>query len=150
MTRGTQESSMGEPRVGGTRRKARVVALQALYEIDAALRPPEMALDNRLELEPLTPAAQEFAAGLVNGVLENQARIDHLIQEYAPNWPLKQMALVDRNILRVAIYEIMIAGETPPKAAINEAIELAKVFGSTNSPRFVNGVLGSVMKAAQP
>ena len=140
---------MGEVRVASTRRKARVVALQALYEIDAAVRSPERALKNRLEIEPLSPSAEEFATGLVKGVLENQTRIDGLIETYAPSWPLKQMALVDRNLLRVAIYEIMIAGETPPKAAVNEAVELAKVFGAANSPKFVNGVLGSVMTAAQ-
>ena len=140
---------MGEVRAASTRRKARVVALQALYEIDAAVRSSERALKNRLEIEPLSPSAEEFATGLVKGVLENQTRIDGLIETYAPSWPLKQMALVDRNLLRVAIYEIMIADETPPKAAINEAVELAKVFGAANSPKFVNGVLGSIMAAAQ-
>jgi N utilization substance protein B len=140
---------MGEARVPGTRRRARAAALQVLYEIDAVLRPPESALESRLGAERLAPAAERFTAGLVNGVLENQTRIDQMIETYAPSWPLRQMALVDKNILRVAIYEIMVAGETPPRAAINEAVELAKVFGGDSSPKFVNGVLGSVMTAAQ-
>ena len=93
--------------------------------------------------------AQEFARSLVGGVLENQVAIDKMISELAPTWPISQMAVVDRNILRMAIYEVMIGGETPPRAAINEAVELAKVFGSDSSPKFVNGVLGSVMETAK-
>ena len=141
---------MAERRVFNTRRKARTVALQALYEIDAARRPAEQAVQSRLETEPLAPSAEEFARTLVRGVLDNQQRLDSQIETFAPSWPISQMAVIDRNILRVAIYEIMILGETPPKAAINEAVELAKVFGADSSPKFVNGVLGSVMATANP
>ena len=90
-----------------------------------------------------------FAHQLVDGVLENKAEIDKIISAFAPNWPIDQMAIVDKNILRVAIYEMVLGGETPPKVAINEAVELAKSFGSDSSPKFVNGVLGSVMATAE-
>ena len=94
---------------------------------------------------PLPPAAQAFARTLIEGVLANRQEIDKKIATYAPSWPISQIAIVDRNILRVAIYEIVMGGETPPKAAINEAVELGKIFGSDSSPRFINGVLGSLM-----
>jgi N utilization substance protein B len=130
------------------RRKARVVALQVLYETDCASRDPVRALENGLQERPITPATEAFARSLIDGVLENRAEIDTKISAYAPSWPISQMAAVDRNILRVAIFEILFGGETPPKVAINEAVELGKVFGSDSSSRFVNGVLGAVMEAA--
>ncbi len=98
----------------------------------------------RLEDEPLEDDLLQFAYKLVNGVLESKDRLDVVIQRYAPEWPLNQMAIVDRNILRMAIYEFAILDETPIKVAINEAIELAKDFGSESTSRFVNGVLGSL------
>ena len=98
----------------------------------------------RLEDEPLTGDLLTFAYKLVNGVLSNKERLDVVIQRYAPEWPLNQMAIVDRNILRIAIFEFAILDETPIKVAINEAIELAKDFGAESTSRFVNGVLGSL------
>ena len=80
------------------------------------------------------------------GVLENIGEIDKIISEFAPSWPISQMAIVDRNLLRMGIYEISMGSGTPPKVAINEAVEMAKAFGSESSPRFVNGVLGAVMQ----
>ena len=98
--------------------------------------------------EEMVPnAALSYAEELVEGVLANAERIDSLIQEHAPSWPIKQLSPVDRNILRVAIFEIMIENRVPLKAAINEAVELAKTFGGHNSSRFVNGVLGSISQA---
>ena len=97
----------------------------------------------------MTPSARVFAHNLVEGVLNNQTEIDTIISDFAPSWPITQMAIVDRNILRMAIYEMILGGDTPPKVAINEAVELAKVFGSDSSPRFVNGVLGSVMETTK-
>ena len=85
-----------------------------------------------------------FTRDLVNGVLQHQAEIDEKIRNFAPAWPLSQMAAIDRSILRLAIFEILIDNRVPIKVAINEAIELAKTFGSDNSPKFVNGVLGSI------
>ena len=125
-----------------------MICLQVLYEADAMQRDPIETLERRLNEDSLSSQAEKFALRIINGVVENRGRIDEIISRFAPNWPLVQMAVVDRNILRLAIYEIMLGGETPPKVAINEAVELAKVFGSDSSSRFVNGVLGSVMKVA--
>ena len=137
---------MDNPQPSTPRRKTRVVALQVLHEIDAVGRDPVTVLESRLTEEPFSSAAVDFARHLVHGVLENREEIDKTISRFAPSWPLSQMAMVDRNILRIAIYEMALSDDTPPKVAINEAVELAKVFGSDSSPRFVNGVLGSVMK----
>ena len=122
------------------------MALQVLYEIDGARHDPHRALEQRLRDHSLSPAAEDFARKIIGGVLENRERIDTIISTYAPAWPIGQMAVVDRNILRVAIYEIVVGQGTPPKVAINEAVEMGKVFGSDSSPKFVNGVLGSVME----
>jgi N utilization substance protein B len=105
-------------------------------------------LENRLRDRPLEPSAEAFARRLIAGVLEHQAEIDALISGFAPSWPINQIATLDRNILRVAIFEIVMGGETPTKVAVNEAVELGKIFGGDSSPRFVNGVLGSVIGKA--
>ena len=98
----------------------------------------------RLESDPLPEDLRLFAYQLVNGVLQYKDRLDVVIQRYAPEWPLAQMAIVDRNVLRIAIYEFAILKQTPIKVAINEAIELAKDFGSDSASRFINGVLGTL------
>ena len=126
---------------------ARAVALQVLYESDGSKHDPNRAIKRRLAEHTLSKPAQVFARHIVAGVLANADRIDAIIGAHAPSWPVSQMAVVDRNILRVAIYEIIEDGETPHKVAINEAIELGKVFGSESTPKFVNGVLGSVMES---
>ena len=146
---GLDESSMGPPRGPTTRRETRIVALQALYEADVAGRDPMAVLERRAEEDALSPSAKVFARKLVAGALENRERLDNIISTFAPSWPIDQMAIVDRNLLRMAVYEMMLGGETPPKVAINEAVELAKIFGSESSPRFVNGVLGSVIETAE-
>jgi N utilization substance protein B len=127
------------------RRRARVVALQALYEIDCASHPASVVLCRHLSEDTLAPAYAGFTRSLVEGVLANREVLDGFIQEHAPEWPIEQMAYIDRNILRMAIYEFAIDGGTPVKVAINEAVELAKWFGSDSAPRFVNGVLGSLV-----
>lgn len=86
----------------------------------------------------------EFASRLMQGVVAYQEGMDRLIERYAPEWPLDQMAVIDRNILRMAIFEFIISDETPVKVAINEAVELAKTYGSDSAPRFINGVLGTL------
>ncbi len=126
------------------RRQARILALQALYEIDSARHPAGTVLDQRLAEDPLPAEGEAFARELVAGVMKHQAKLDELIQHYAPEWPVDQMAVVDRNVLRIAIYEFSIGRVTPTKVAINEAVELAKLFGSDSAPRFVNGVLGAL------
>lgn len=127
------------------RRKARIVALQALFEVDSAHHPLERVLRQRLEDVALTQSGQEFAQLLVSGVTDHQDQLDPLIQEYAPEWPLEQLAFIDRNVLRLAIFELLVAQSAPPKVIINEAVELAKLFGSDSSHRFINGVLGALL-----
>ena len=127
------------------RRQARVTALQVLFEIDSVSHDPEMVLQRRLKEKSLPPSGSEFAGNLVSGVLEHKTHLDELIQKHAPEWPVEQIAIIDRNILRIAIFEIAIDRGTPLKVAINEAIELAKLFGSDSSPRFINGVLGGLV-----
>ena len=122
-----------------------MTALQALFEIDSAEHNPEAVLRQRFETKPLPLAGSEFVRNLVFGVLEHKAHLDELIQRNAPEWPVEQIAIIDRNILRIAIFEIAIDRGTPLKVAINEAVELAKLFGSDSSPRFINGVLGALV-----
>jgi transcription antitermination protein NusB len=132
------------------RRRSRILALQALYEIDTTHHPVGMVLDQRLAEDPLPDEGEAFARELITGVMKHQAELDELIQHYAPEWPVDQMAVVDRNVLRIAIYEFFISKVTPIKVAINEAVELAKLFGSDSAPRFVNGVLGALATPASP
>jgi len=127
-----------------SRTRARSIALQALYEIDVAGHLPEIVLDERFRDSDLDPSLTEFARKIVFGVYPLFDTLDHFISEHAPEWPLDQVAIVDRNILRIALWEFAVYGKTPLKVAINEAVELAKVFGSDSTPRFVNGVLGSL------
>jgi N utilization substance protein B len=115
------------------RRQARHLALQALYELDCTHHTVNEVLSERLQSE----VPRDETRGLTT-------RLDVLIHRYAPEWPLDQIAIVDRNILRIAIYELALDDTIPMKVAINEAIELAKTFGTESTPRFVNGVLGSL------
>ena len=126
------------------RRRARRVTLEVLYEYDIAAHPPGEILQRRLAENNMDSAGAEFASQLVQGVLGNLDAMDVLIARYAPEWPLEQMAIIDRNILRIAIYEFIASDETPVKVAINEAVELAKTYGSDSAPRFINGVLGTL------
>ena len=128
----------------GARRKARALALQALYEVDCAGHEAEEVVTRLLTEVGLPEENAAFTRELVRGVLQNKKKIDHNIQSFAPAWPLKQIPAVERNILRLAIFEILLDNIVPVKVAINEAVELAKMFGSENSPKFINGVLGSV------
>ena len=122
------------------------MALQALYEIDCAHHAPGLVLEQRLAETELSPSGVDFARRLVVGVLQYEAILDAFIHEHAPEWPLGQMAYIDRNILRMAIFEFAVDARTPVKVAINEAIELAKLFGSDSAPRFINGVLGALVE----
>lgn len=126
------------------RRDARIVALQALFEIDIAGHDPETVLMHRFEEKPLSKRHAQYARHLVMGVLTNLKEIDSLISKYAPARPINQLPYIDRNILRIGLYEMIYVPQTPIRAAINEAVELAKCFGSDSSYRFVNGVLGAV------
>lgn len=127
-----------------SRTKARSVALQALYEIDISGHSPGAALEERLQDEPMDESLAEFARQIVLGVLPIVEKLDNFIAQQAPEWPMDQVAIIDRNILRIALWEFAVSGITPIKVAINEAIEMAKIYGSDSTPRFVNGVLGSL------
>ena len=155
------------------RRAARRLALTALFEIDSVGHLPGTVVDELLThadrlrlgqvddaLDPEDAAALAFAdlgtegadylRWLVSGVVRNLVALNGMIVKYAPEWPVDQLAIVDRNILRLALYEIGAQdSDTPPKVVINEAVELAKVFGSDSSPRFVNGVMGSALEEAR-
>jgi N utilization substance protein B len=126
------------------RTRARSLALQVLYEVDIANHPPGEIFKLRLEESPLTADLAEFARQIIFGILPLTQTLDQLIAKYAPEWPLDQIAAIDRNILRMALWEFAVSGETPLKVAINEAVELAKLYGSDSAPRFVNGVLGAL------
>jgi N utilization substance protein B len=127
------------------RHRARIAALQALFEIDCTAHHPLVVVERRLDEAALPEPGVQFVHTLVEGVEANREALDKLIGRYAPEWPVEQIAIVDRNILRMAIYEIMHRDDTPTKVAINEAVELGKEFGGESSGRFVNGVLGSLV-----
>lgn len=130
--------------VGSSRHKARVVALQALYEIDISGHGADTTLNRLLEEREMTPETSAFTRELVTGVMGDRGNIDDIIKRFAPAWPVSQISPVDRNILRLAIFELLHHNITPVKVAINEAVELAKTFGSESSHKFINGVLSSV------
>ena len=131
------------------RTRARGVALQALYEIDLTGHPTGEVLEERLKETPLDPKLVEFSRQIVLGVLPLIEKLDSFIAQHAPEWPLDQVATIDRNILRIALWEIALSDQTPIKVAINEAVELAKLYGSDSASRFVNGVLGSLAARQQ-
>ncbi|HKJ37649.1 MAG TPA: transcription antitermination factor NusB [Anaerolineales bacterium] len=126
------------------RTKARALALQVLYEIDVAQHTPGEVFKERLEETPLSPELSEFARQIIFGVLPLTTDLDLTIAKYAPEWPFDQIAPIDRNILRIACWEFAVHHDTPLKVAINEAVEIAKHYGSDSAPRFINGVLGSL------
>ncbi|HML22167.1 MAG TPA: transcription antitermination factor NusB [Aggregatilinea sp.] len=123
---------------------ARSVALQILYELDSTRHAVEDVLSEHLAPYREQPELRLSTNRLVEGVLGNKKELDAVIHRYAPEWPLEQIALIDRNILRMAVFEMTIDRSTPLKVAINEAVELAKTFGTESTPRFINGVLGSL------
>lgn len=126
------------------RTRARSIALQALYEIDITGHLPEVVLSERFSETAIEDSLADFARQIVLGVIPIVVELDGIIAKHAPEWPLDQVATIDRNILRIALWEIAVSNQTPIKVAINEAVELGKVFGSESTPRFVNGVLGSL------
>jgi N utilization substance protein B len=127
-----------------SRTRARGIALQALYEIDMTGHAPGTAIEERLADDPLDKGLSDFVRQIVTGVLPIASKLDNFIAQHAPDWPMDQVAVVDRNIIRIALWEFAVEECTPIKVAINEAIELAKLYGSDSTPRFVNGVLGSL------
>ena len=130
--------------MAGVRRKARTIALQALYEIDTSGHKVDDVTARLLAEEGLNEENEAFVRDIVSGVVENKEKLDQSIRKHAPVWPIEQLPVIDRNILRLAIFEILIDNKVPIKVAINEAVELAKTFGADRSSKFVNGVLGSI------
>jgi N utilization substance protein B len=133
-----------------SRTRARSLALQVLYEVDMTGHLPGTVLQERLEESVsdgqmvLSPELVEFARQIISGVVPISEKLDVVIASYAPEWPFDQIAAIDRNILRIATWEFAVSTQTPLKVAINEAVELAKLYGSDSAPRFINGVLGSL------
>jgi len=130
-----------------SRRKAREIVLQALYEQDLAGHNAEDVLKRLLTETPQTEENAEFIFRLTNAVVKHKDLLDENIRQFASAWPVEQLSYIDRNVLRLAIFEIIHENDVPIKVAINEAVELAKSFGGNSSARFINGVLSSVSKA---
>jgi len=136
----------------GTRRRARESALQLLYQLDVGGGEPSSAIDRywgELE-EPLDVVLKDFARTLVEGVWGRREEIDDMIASYSTNWKISRMAAVDKNILRMAIYELLYCVDIPVKVTLNEAIEIAKKYGTTESGAFVNGILDNVARDRTP
>ena len=127
------------------RRAARALAVEVLYEAEVARHDPFAIMDRRLEEGEYAADVVTFACLLLSGVLQHRERLDQLISDCAPGWPLSQVAPIDAAVLRLGAYELL-HGDSPTKVAINEAVELAKRFGSDSTPRFVNGVLGAIAR----
>ena len=135
----------------GRRRKARETALQFLYQLDVrGSDDPGSQAAEFWSRHPVDPDTRAFAEDLVVGTKQHQAKIDTLIAQSAENWDLERMSAVDRNILRATVYELLWRPDVPPKVAINEALEIAKKFGTRESSRFINGVLDRIAREFRP
>lgn len=131
-----------------SRRKARTVALQVLFEVDCTGHDLSVTLDRAIQTG-MTMEGRSLARSIAEGVDTNRTRLDEIIAQHAPTWPVEQLSGIDRTILRIAIFEILMNNNsTPPKAAANEAVELSKAFGGEKIHRFINGVLGAVIGEA--
>ena len=128
------------------RTRGREAALRALYQIDVTREPPDEVLRTFWEESSLRIDVRSFAEQLVRGVVDERAVLDRLINEVSTNWSVDRMSVIDRNILRMAVFELMRMPEVPRKVAINEAVELAKMYGAEESAAFINGILDPVSK----
>ncbi len=133
----------------GARRKSRELVLQVLFHMDIQNNfEPEM-FERFCRIFPPSAKTEEFFCSLLNGILAARGRIDPLIEQHSSNWKLSRMAAVDRNLLRIAVYELLFCDDIPPKVSINEAIDLGKKFGTDESGAFINGILDSVRIAIE-
>lgn len=130
----------------GARRKARELALQMLFQQDMSGNKPEQIIDTFEELQKSKPNTREFATKIFRGTVENLEKIDDMIQNQAENWRLSRMAAVDRNIIRMSVYEFLHETDTPKLVVIDEAIEIAKKYGTQKSSQFINGILDGILK----
>ena len=132
--------------VMGARRKARELALQMLYQHDMSGNPPETVVSTFDDLQKSKPNTREFATKIFKGTVDHLKEIDEMIVQQAENWRIERMAAVDRNIIRMSIYEFFHENDTPKLVIIDEAIEIAKRFGTQKSPQFINGILDGILK----
>jgi len=130
----------------GARRKARELALQMLFQYDMSGNPPDMVISTFEDLEKSKANTREFATKIFKGTVDHMEKIDEMIQAQADNWRLSRMAVVDRNIIRMSIYEFLHEDDTPKLVIIDEAIEIAKKFGTQKSSQFINGILDGILK----
>lgn len=130
----------------GARRKARELALQMLFQHDMSGNTPDQIIDTFEELEKSKPNTREFATRIFRGTVDHLAELDEMIQNQAENWRLTRMAAVDRNIIRMSVYEFLHEDETPKLVIIDEAIEIAKKYGTQKSSQFINGILDGILK----
>lgn len=128
-----------------SRTKARSIALQVLYEVDISGHQPGTVLSERFGRLKMDDTHKVFISQIVSGVIKNKAILDEFIADFAPEWPLDQVAIIDRNLLRLSLWEIAVYRKTPVKVVVNEAVELAKIYGADGSSRFINGVLGGLI-----
>ena len=139
---------MSNPNFSRSRRSARKTTLQILYEVDTVGHKWEEVTERVLKNNKISIDNKSFVRNIIKGVMDNKAKIDVLISEFARSWSTEQMATIDRSLLRMSIYELLCDGSLPPKVVINEAIELAKGFGGDNSSKFMNGILGALLNKA--
>ncbi|MGE5576900.1 MAG: transcription antitermination factor NusB [Syntrophothermus sp.] len=130
-----------------SRRNARETALKILFQIDIGKMGVEEALKAGREVFELAESANGFTEGLVRGTCNHLVELDQIIEEFSIDWPVTRMASIDRNILRLAVYEILYVGDIPASVSVNEAVELAKRYGNADSGKFVNGILGNVVRS---
>jgi len=130
----------------GARRKARELALQMLFQYDMAGNPPDMICETFEDLQKSKANTREFAEKIFRGTVAHLAELDEMIQAQAENWRLSRMAVVDRNIIRMSVYEFLHENDTPKLVIIDEAIEIAKRFGTQKSSQFINGILDGILK----
>ncbi|HET7711985.1 MAG TPA: transcription antitermination factor NusB [Thermoanaerobaculia bacterium] len=130
----------------GARRKARELALQMLFQHDISGNPPDMITSTFEDLQKSKPNTREFATKIFRGTIDHLAKIDDMIQQQAENWRISRMAVVDRNIIRMSVYEFLHENDTPKLVIIDEAIEIAKKFGTQKSSQFINGILDGILK----
>ncbi len=139
----------------GQRRKSREIALQMLYQLEMTEDPPQVVIDSYYELQSgedkdpdLAEAVRPFAEHLLNGVYSHRDELDRMIVAASENWRIERMSIVDRNVLRIALFEMLYCLEIPPKVSINEAIDLGKTFGNPDSGAFINGILDHLLPQA--
>lgn len=130
----------------GARRKARELALQMLFQHDMAGNEPDMIIATFEDLQKSKPNTREFAEKIFRGTVDHLTELDDMIQAQAENWRLSRMAVVDRNIIRMSVYEFLHESDTPKLVIIDEAIEIAKKFGTQKSSQFINGILDGILK----